>query len=198
MKMLRALVIAASAIGSVAHGQVLWDEAVDGDASGNALVPSSAGAVSLGSNVFKGTVSNVAGGDQRDYITFVVPAGLAISELTLLSLTPNNIAWTHFDDGATSVVPSEGTADSLLAGAHILGPTPDGTDLFPNYQAGSSELLAGPGFNGLIGPGTYTFLMQQTSPVTQAYSLDFVVIPGPGVASIGAMGALCVARRRRG
>jgi hypothetical protein len=182
-------------ISATAHGQ-LWIEGVDGEASGDPLAPSDAGVMVLGSNIFTGSVSNVQGADQRDYITFVVPDGLSIAQLILLEFSPDNIAWTHFDDGPTSVIPGEDTADSLLAGAHILDGTPIGSDLFGNYQTGSPNLLAGPGFDGPIGPGTYTFLMQQTSPVFQNYSLDFVVVPSPGFA-IMAIGALAVPRRRR-
>src|SRR5262249_4275793 len=132
-----------------------------------------------------------------DYITFVVPAGLSITELTLITFSPDNIAWTHFDDGPTSVIPNGGNAASLLAGAHIAADAPDGSDLFGNYQAGSTHLLAGPGFNGPIGAGTYTFLIQQTSPILQTYSLDFVVVPAPAFAPLAAVGALFAIRRRR-
>lgn len=194
-----AAVIALATITCAASAQVLWDESVSGDASNDPLAPSNAGVMVLGSNVFAGTVSNVGGADPRDYITFVVPDGLAITHLILLTFAPNNIAWTHFDDGPTSVIPSPGTADSLLAGAHIPAAAPDGEDLFDNYQSGSPELLAGPGFSGPIGPGTYTFLMQQTSAITQTYGLDFVVvpIPAPGVASAAAIGAIVFGMRRR-
>ncbi len=171
---IQAAVLLALTIGTAAQAQTLWDEGVSGDASGDPLAPSNAGVVVAGSNAFMGSVTSTGGADTRDYITFVVPPGLQITQLVLVSFAPNNIAWTHFDDGATSVIPSAGTSASLLAGAHIAAATPDGTDLFPNYQAGSSELLAGPGLSGPIGPGTYTFLIQQASAVLQSYSLQFV------------------------
>jgi hypothetical protein len=118
--------------------------------------------------------------------------------LILLDFEPNtNIAWTHFDDGATSVIPSGPSAASLLAGAHIAAGTLDGTDLFGNYQAGSPNLLAGPGLSGPLGPGTYTFLMQQTSMIEQTYALEFFAVPAPGVASLGLAGLLFGVRRRR-
>lgn len=197
MKKLAAIVVVCT-ISAAAHGQVLWSEIVSGDASDDPMAPSNAGAMVLGSNVFSGTIStDPAGGDQRDYITFVVPAGLSITQLTLLTYSPDNIAWTHFDDGPTSVIPSPGTADSLLAGAHIPAGAPDGSDLFGNYQTGSANLLAGPGFSGPIGAGTYTFLVQQTSPLVQTYSLDFVVVPAPAFAPLAAIGALFAGRRRR-
>jgi hypothetical protein len=166
--------------GAHAGAGVLWDESVSGDASGVAGAPSDAGAVAAGSNIFSGTVSNVAGVDQRDFITFVVPEGHSITQLIVLNHSPDNISWTHFDDGPTSVNPTMGTAASLLAGAHI-ETEPDGTDVFSYYQAGSPNLLAGPGFSGPIGPGTYTFLMQQTSPINTTYSLDFIVEADAGI-----------------
>lgn len=191
-----ALVVAAAAASS-AQANVLWDEGVSGDASGNPLTPSDAGVVMLGDNFFTGATTNTGGADQRDYITFVVPAGLEITQLLVITFSPSNIAWTHFDDGPTSVIPDAGTAASLLAGAHIQGVIPSGTDIFGNYQTGSPNLLAGPGLGATLGPGTYTFLMQQTSPILTSYSLNFVAVPAPGAASLAGVAMLASIRRRR-
>jgi hypothetical protein len=182
---------------AAASGQVLWSEIVSGDASNDPLAPSNAGSVVLGSNVFSGTMASDSVGDTRDFITFTVPAGMAITQMTLITFSPDNTAWAHFDDGPTSVIPSPANAATLLAGAHVAGSVPDGTDLFPNFQTGAPGLLAGPGFNGSIGPGTYTFLIQQTSSINQDYSFDFVVVPAPGFAAVGTIGMLFAARRRR-
>lgn len=170
------MALAAGTLAAAAQGGILWDEGVSGDASGNPASPTNVGTLIVGANTFRGTVNNTGGADQRDYITFVVPAGHTISAFVLNSLAPDNIVWTHFDDGNTSVVPGAGTAASLLAGAHA-STEPDNTNLFPYYQSGASQLLAGPGFNGPITAGTYTFLMQQTSPISVAYSVDFIVVP---------------------
>jgi len=182
-------------VASAAPAGVLWDEGVSGDASSDPAAPSNAGVVMLGSNTFVGDVSNEGGADQRDYITFEVPAGLEITQLIVVSFDPNNIAWTHFDDGATSVIPDAGNAGTLLAGAHIEAATPDGTNVFGNYQTGSPNLLAGPGLGATLGPGTYTFLMQQTSPILTSYELNFVAVPAPNVVPMG--GLVLLARRRR-
>lgn len=196
MKKLAACVVVC-ALSAAAGAQVVWDEGVSGDASNDPLAPSNAGVLVLGSNVFTGAILNDSTGDTRDYITFVVPAGLSISQLILQTFSPDNTAWTHFDDGATSVIPSPQTAASLLAGAHLPSGVPDGTDIFANYQTGSPNLLAGPGFSGPIPAGTYTFLVQQTSGINQSYALDFVVVPAPAFASFAAIGGLIAARRRR-
>jgi hypothetical protein len=197
MKQWIAALLSAVSIAGTADAQSLWNEAINGDASSNPLAPSNAGVLTLGDNIFAGAASNAAGGDPRDYITFVVPAGMSITQLIVQSIEPDNIAWTHFDDGATSVIPDFVTGPTLLAGAHIEAATPDGTNVFGNYQTGSAALLAGPGFSGPIGPGTYTFLMQQTSQVDQAYSLNFVTVPAPGVLPTAIAALLCARRRRR-
>jgi hypothetical protein len=186
-----ALTIAMSAVS--AHAGTLWDELLSGDASGNPLAPSNAGVVMVGANIFQGSV--LGGTDQRDYITFQVPAGLSVTGLLLQNLSPDNIVWTHFDDGPTSVQPDISPA-SLLAGAHIPAAAPNGTNLFGNYQAGSPNLLAGPGLSGALGPGTYTFLMQQTSGILTDYSLNFVVVPAPSAAPAVALLFLAMPRRR--
>lgn len=169
-------IVCVCALAAAAQAGTLYNETVSGDASGNELAPTNVGVLKVGANTFSGSVNNSGGVDQRDYITFVVPAGHTISAFVLNSLAPDNIVWTHFDDGATSVIPGPGTAALMLAGAH-LSTEPDNTNVFPYYQTGSAQLLAGPGFTGPIPAGTYTFLMQQTSPLNSAYSVDFIVVP---------------------
>ena len=58
------------------------------------------------------------------------------------------------------------------------------------------------GFSGPLGPGSYTFWVQETGPSTDNWDLDFMIeattpaVPGPG-ALAGLMGIACLAGRRR-
>ncbi|MEM9056745.1 MAG: VPLPA-CTERM sorting domain-containing protein, partial [Pseudomonadota bacterium] len=73
-----------------------------------------------------------------------------------------------------------------------------GADLLPALAAGT---LAGSGFDAPLGEGVYTFLVQQTGPQLNGYSLEFVVsaVPVPAALPLllGALGALGAVARRR-
>src|SRR5262245_65542933 len=57
--------------GALAHGAVIYSEAISGDFSNSGLTPTPV-TVSAGSNQIFGTTGNV-GGTDRDYFTFSVP-----------------------------------------------------------------------------------------------------------------------------
>lgn len=147
------------------------NEAVDGDLSTDPNVPTPL-ALTLGSNLLTGTTGNIGGIIDRDYITFNVPNGFALTGLTLLTFTPNNLAFAAFNSGTVSFVPSGATALLFLAGIHPDG-SMLGTNLMPVFVNSSvtGNSLPVP----LLGPGDYCFLIQQTSPLTQEYSLDFIL-----------------------
>lgn len=146
------------------------DESIDGDLSTNEMAPTPL-ALSVGGNTIIGTTGN-PGVVDRDYITFNIPAGHMLIGLNLHALTPNNIAFASFNTGTTSFIPGGGTAALFLAGIHIDGGDV-GTNLMPLFV---SESLTG---NSLptpdLGPGDYCFLIQQTSPITQSYSLELIL-----------------------
>ena len=155
-----------------AHAAVVHDESGDGDLSSNPAAPTGL-VFSVGGNTVTGTVSNLAANPgERDYITFTIPAGRKLVSLNLLAYSPDNLSFAAFNAGATSYIPSAGTDLNFLAGIH-----PDagdvGSDLLPLFvsSAVTTNSLPAPE----LGPGTYCFLIQQTNPVIQSYSLEFVV-----------------------
>lgn len=156
------------------------DETVNGDLSTNPAAPTVL-PLSVGSNVVLGTTGNTTGTIDRDYITFSLPPGHMLIGLTLLSFAPNNLAFASFNAGTTSFVPSGATAANFLAGIH-----PDasmiGTDLMPVFVSSSVTGNSLPAPN--LPAGDYCFLIQQTSPITTLYGLDFIVAgPVPAVTS---------------
>jgi hypothetical protein len=154
-----------------ANAALTHDEAVDGDLSTNPAAPTAL-AFAVGSSTVTGTTGNFDGTIDRDYITFTIAAGQELIGLNLLAFAPDNIAFASFNAGATSYVPSAATALNFLSGTHIIALFV-GTDLMPLFV---SDSVTG---NSLplpeLGPGTYSFLIQQTSPILQSYSLEFVV-----------------------
>ena len=102
-----------------------------------------------------------------------------LTGLTLLGLAPDNIAFTSFNAGNVGVIPSGATIGDFLAGIHIMAAN-IGSNLMILFDTASVTTNSLPTPD--LGPGTYTYLIQQTSPIQQAYSLEFIIqepVPAP-------------------
>ena len=171
MRLLATLLLVA-ALASPSAAAVVHDESVHGDLSSSAAAPTPI-VFALGSNTILGTTSNTSENPlERDYITFTLPVGWKLIGLNLLAFSPDDIAFAAFNAGATSYIPSPITTGNFLSGIHISGPDL-GTDLMPKFVCCSltTNSLGVPE----LGTGTYSFIIQQASPVVTSYSLEFVV-----------------------
>jgi hypothetical protein len=171
MKLLATLVLSA-ALAFPAHAAIVHDEGVNGDISTNPNAPTPI-VFAVGANRVIGSVRN--GGtpaDPRDYLTFTIPPGAMLTPLTLVAFAPTNIAFASFNSGSTSWIPAFDTDPFFLAGIHV-NTSAIGLDLMEQFVccAVTSNALPGP----FLGPGTYTFLIQQTNNITTSYTLDFVL-----------------------
>jgi len=190
----------ALALAAPAAASTVFDESIDGDLSTDPLAPTPV-AFTIGSNVVSGSV--VATADTRDYFTFTIAPGQSLTGIFLLDYTDLNTGgngdrgFAHIDDGVTSVIPSSGTSGDFLGGSHL------DRGLFPDAAANVLDRLGlalqgGVGFGAPLGPGDYTFNVQQTGPELTGYSLSFEVVPAPStlgaLAGFGLLGGL---RRRR-
>ena len=92
--------------------------------------------------------------------------------MNVLAYSPDNLGFASFNAGAASFIPSGATDASFLVGVHISG-VDMATDIMPDFvnEAVTTNSLAAPE----LGPGTYCFLIQQTSQIVQSYSLEFVI-----------------------
>lgn len=184
------------AVPFAASAMEVWDESIDGDLSSDPNAPTPL-FLSLGSNLVHGSV--VAPGDVRDYVTFTIPSGQALAGLDLLlyedvvSGGPGNTGYHAINAGATSLVPDFANGSSFLGGDHVTA-ADVGTDRLPDLAA---AILAGTGFTIPLGPGTYSYLIQQTGPPLTGYTLDFVLVPEPSTAMLVAVGLAGVGRLRR-
>jgi len=168
MKFLATLVLLASLAPAV-RADVIHDEAVNGDLSSDPAFPTPVVFAGLSSTIH-GTTGSSGGVVDRDYITFTIAPDRLLSGLVLRGLSPDNLAFASFNSGATSFVPSGATSGSFLAGIHISAAHVD-QPLMPLFvtESVTTNSLAFP----FLMPGTYCFLIQQTSAISQSYSLEF-------------------------
>lgn len=168
-----AIALVLSALAVPASAAVVWDEGVNGDLSSDAANPTAI-VFANGSNTISGIINGNPGID-RDFTTFTIGAGLMLSHVNLIVFSPDDIGFSAFNAGATSFVPSGSTNGSFLSGIHLDG-LDVGMDLIPFFDTRSVTTNSLPAPN--LGPGTCCWLIQQTGPLTQAYTVEFVVEPG--------------------
>lgn len=175
-----------------------WNESSAGDLSTDPNNPTAI-AFGLGSNTITGSV--LGGTDTRDYITFTINPGFQLNHLMLLSYRDENgdlgnTGYNAINAGATSFIPSSGTANSFLGGAHV-ETAMEGTDLL-SILSDPLQRQNGTGLTVPVPAGTYSYLIQQTSTgVTSAYGLDFQVGVTPEPTTLSALGLLGLSALRR-
>jgi hypothetical protein len=164
-----AIVLLLAAMAVPASAAVVWNEGLNGDLSSSESAPTAI-SFGVGSNQIVGSINGLP--IDRDYITFTIGPGQSLAHVNLIAFSPDNTSFTAFNSGSTSYIPSASTNGSFLSGIHITA-SDVGSDLmvFFDTRNVTTNSLASPS----LGPGTYCFMIQQTSPVLQNYTLDFVV-----------------------
>jgi hypothetical protein len=168
-----------------ANAGIIYDEAIDGDFSGDGLVPTSLD-FGPGSNLISGTTGRDEIGVDRDYFTFTVEPGYAFVALIELAGTTvvRNVAFIAIQAGPQVTVPvSPNDASGLLGWSHFQPVTAD-IDLLPDMG------VSGGGSTGFLPPlpaGEYAIWIQETATGTSSYAFDFQIVPVPEPAL-----ALCV------
>jgi hypothetical protein len=90
----------------------------------------------------------------------------------LLAFAPDNLAFAALNAGTSSFIPGAGTAANFLAGIHPAA-ADVGSNLLFTFDCCSVTGNSLPAPN--LGPGSYCFMIQQTSPIVTSYTLEFVV-----------------------
>jgi hypothetical protein len=169
---------------------VNYNEATNGDLSGNTASPTSLGALSIGNN----TLAATFGAGDFDLFTYTLPAGFRLNSITVNTFTGGGVSFTGLESGntwtaglATSVNPTV-----LLGWAHfgsILN-----TDILDDISTGGSAIQ----FTPPLQAGTYTMLLQDTG-LSHTTSWTFNVVPEPSslILGGGALAAMAVVGWRR-
>jgi hypothetical protein len=161
------LLLAAAAV--PASAAVVWDESINGDLATDPATPTPI-TFAIGTNSIIGTVSGTP--LDRDYITFTIAPGTVLAHLNLIAWDPDDYGFMAFNSGSTGLIPSGATNSQFLSGIHCI--TEDvGHDLMDYFATRKVTT------NGLpqpqLGPGTYTWIVQQLSPLVETYQVDFVI-----------------------
>lgn len=182
------LVIAQSATGAT-----IWNETVNGDLSGNRLVPTNLGVLALGTSTLLGSTTS---GD-LDYFTFTLPAGGFFSQMNLGAYGASNLSFIAIQSGSVfTEAPATVNPANLLGYAHF-GSAHVGTDLLDDMAISNLAVPAAQGFSVPLAPGSYVFWVQQANPTPSSYSWNVVVVPEPSVAMLLGAGLAALAHARR-
>jgi len=180
------------AIATFALAATIYSESASGDISGNRFSPTTR-TLGLGSNDVFATSQS---GDQ-EYLTLIVPSGMALRNLFLRADAASSFDQTAFLAMASgSPFPFDpalaGSAAGTLGWVHF-SPGLVGQDLFPTMRTSD---LGSSGFGAQLPAGTYSFAIQQLG-TSVTYQLDFATVAVPEPAAAVVLGAICLLARRR-
>ncbi|MEM7579706.1 MAG: hypothetical protein AAF316_07605, partial [Cyanobacteria bacterium P01_A01_bin.80] len=152
-----------------------YSEAASGDISGDRNNPTQLALVE-GPNPLSAT----SGDGDIDYLTVNVPEGFQLDSIVLNSYNSSEgdqQAFVGVQSGTTFTEPTNGTNTANLLGYTLFGPGNGtvGQDILDNIGRGQGAI----GFEGALPSGDYTFWLQQASPESTSYELEFNVSEVP-------------------
>ncbi len=190
---------AAAQAGNPAPG---WNEAVNGDLSGNNLLPTFVTLASGQTTVSGLTGRAVPGGPvDRDYFTITVPAGFVLSSLTVLPGTEVlvEVGFIGMMSGSSFTVPPDAQSAAGMLGFRLYSENDIGNDILE--PMGLFPELGASGFSTPLPAGSYSFWVQETGVGVARYGFGFGVTPVPEPATaltlLAGLGLLAGALRRR-
>ncbi|WP_395751058.1 PEP-CTERM sorting domain-containing protein [Prosthecobacter sp.] len=183
-----------------------WNEPFDGDLSDDGAAPTLVGTLTLGHNIFTGTMGSLGGTGplDADIWNFTIDAGMSLTGINLTGYSATSGSLLNESFMAIANGGSIETSDpSLHLSNSLWGYGTDGfgntyTDLLALLDAGPQ--FGGIGFDGPLPSGNYTFWIQEGTDQIN-YTIDFVTsavpVPEPGSALLLGLAGLLLLRRRR-
>lgn len=179
-----------------------WNEAVNGDLSGDHLAPTFVGLLAGGTTTVSGVTGRaVTGGPiDRDYFSISIPAGFELSSLTLLEGTVPlvDVGFIAVMNGSSFTVPPTTESAAGLLGFALYSENDIGNDILP---AMSIPALGSSGFTPPLPAGDYSFWVQETGVGVAPYGFAFAVtaVPEPATALslLAGLALLAAALKRR-
>lgn len=161
--------LALCSTGALAAG---YSEKKSGDLSDDGLTPTTV-KLKLGDNVVSGKYGAKNGVTDRDYFTVKVAAGQQLASVILEPETKVgfNVSFIGVQSGSQVTVPPVGGSPEDLLGWTHYGTDQEGTDILPAIGEGDGAQ----GFVPPLGPGTYSFWVQETGTCKCQYRFTFVV-----------------------
>lgn len=158
-----------------ASADVVFDEATDGDLSGNYSAPTVV-AVSAGNNTVVFTTDKK--GDDRDIFTFTVPEGSELTGVVLDLFDTNtedefNYGFIGFSSGDQLQTDPLAPNPTGLLGYGLVNFGDSGSDIYEVMgQGGGAQ-----GYDGPLPAGSYSFWAQETSPSSDDWRVTLVITP---------------------
>ena len=197
-KIMSAVLLAGFTAG-IASADLMWDEAIDGDLSGDYLAPTQLYTKGVNNHVIFTTVGAEAnGGEQdREYFTLTIDEGFELAAIILDGFETDpetNLGFIGVAAGNVFPTPPDAPDVTSLLGYYLPGVNDIGNDILQAMGSGGGSQ----GFSGPLGAGTYTFWAQETGPSTDNWDLNFIVteIPAPGALALLGVAGLASRRRR--
>lgn len=155
--------------GALAAG---YSEKKLGDLSDDGLAPTAV-KLRLGDNVISGKYGARNGVVDRDYFTVKIADGQQLAAVILEPETEVglNVSFIGVQAGKKVTVPPVGGSPEDLLGWTHYGTDQEGTDILPAIGEGDGAQ----GFVPPLGPGTYSFWVQETGACKCQYRFTFVV-----------------------
>jgi len=172
---------------STANAAVVYDESVAGDFSNSGLNPTVV-RLGEGSNLISGSTGFGAAGVDQDYFSITVPSGSMLSSLIVLPGTTvsGDVSFIAVQRGPQVTVPPNTTTASGLLGWMHYGSGNVNRDILPRIGMGQGAT----GFTPPLGPGTYSFWVQDFNRAT--YDFDLALTAAAAVAEPEMYAALVV------
>ncbi|HEY7163270.1 MAG TPA: PEP-CTERM sorting domain-containing protein [Candidatus Binatia bacterium] len=181
---------------SSAYGITVYSESINGDLSNDGLNPTVI-TLTAGSNNIIGTTGGDTAPNTRDYFTVFVPSNLRLVSLIERAGTQaGNVGFLGVESGTQLTLPTNTTTAAGLLGWIHYPPAATDTNILPTMAIAAN---GSSGFGPALGPGNYTFWLQDSSPGTFSYDFNIVLAPEPSsvVLMIAGIFALWPIVRRR-